>query len=197
MPDKRAILVISKTGGDVDAETELVTAAMLGGGGGASAANQLLQLTQEELTNTKIGEVQASPTANTLLGRLKDLYTAITGTLMVSGTVNVVNTILSNTYTTGDLTSTATTSTAIACEGVSQITLSLTLTTATTPPAIQLQGSDDEGTNYYNLGVPLTGVASSTVQTSISGVLPTHVRWKVSTAGNTIGAGWSINMRAM
>ena len=58
-----------------------------GGAGNASAANQQLQLTQETETNTRIGEVQASPTANTMLGRLKDLYTAITGTLTVSGTV--------------------------------------------------------------------------------------------------------------
>jgi hypothetical protein len=44
----------------------------------------------EDLTNTKIGEVQASPTANTLLGRLKDiwdklveLFNPITGTAKV------------------------------------------------------------------------------------------------------------------
>lgn len=34
--------------------------------------------------DAKIGEVQASPTSNTLLDRLKQLYTAITGTLTVA-----------------------------------------------------------------------------------------------------------------
>jgi hypothetical protein len=43
----------------------------------ATAANQTA-------TNALIGEVQTSPTANTLLDRLKQLYTAITGTLTVA-----------------------------------------------------------------------------------------------------------------
>lgn len=35
----------------------------------------------------RVGEVQASPTANTLLGRLKDIDDAVSGTLTVAGTV--------------------------------------------------------------------------------------------------------------
>lgn len=41
-----------------------------GGGGDASAANQLLML-------SRVGEVQADPTANTILARLKDILTEV------------------------------------------------------------------------------------------------------------------------
>ena len=101
----------------------------------------------------------------------------------------------SKTYTTDDLTSIATTGTALPCEGATLVDLSITLGTATTAPTIQVQGTHN-GTNWFNLGVPLLGIASSTVTTAISNVLPVQVRWKVSVAGATIGAGWSINLRA-
>lgn len=97
---------------------------------------------------------------------------------------------------TGDLTNISTTGYAVACEGATQFTMSLTLTTATTPPSIQLQGSDD-GTNYYNIGSPLAGVANSTQQMSSTGdALPSYMHWKVSSAGDTVGTGWKITLRA-
>lgn len=48
-----------------------------GGGGDASAANQVLQIAQETAINTVLGTVTASPTANTIAARLKDLLTGI------------------------------------------------------------------------------------------------------------------------
>jgi hypothetical protein len=47
------------------------------------AALQAIQAATEAL-GTKVGEVQVSPTVNTLLDRLKQIYTAITGTLTVA-----------------------------------------------------------------------------------------------------------------
>ena len=69
------------------------------------------------------------------------------------------------------------------------IQLVINLGTATTPPALQIEGSED-GINWYAMGTPLTGVASSTVQTTISGLSATYVRARVSTVGATVVAGY-------
>ena len=58
----------------LDANGNLKTTGGGGGGGDASAANQATQIAQ-------IGEVQASPTANTVLDRLKSLATLLSGGL--------------------------------------------------------------------------------------------------------------------
>lgn len=69
------------------------------------------------------------------------------------------------------------------------VQLVINLGTATTPPALQIEGSED-GVNFYAIGTPLTGVASSTVQVTISGVSATYVRARVSTVGATVVAGY-------
>ena len=69
------------------------------------------------------------------------------------------------------------------------IQLVINLGTATTPPALQIEGSED-GINWYAIGTPLTGVASSTVQLTIASVSPTFVRARVSTVGATVVAGY-------
>ena len=69
------------------------------------------------------------------------------------------------------------------------VQLVINLGTATTPPALQLEGSED-GVNWYAMGAPLTGVASSTVQLTVSGLSATFVRARVSTAGATVVAGY-------
>lgn len=74
--------------------------------------------------------------------------------------------------------------------GARNINLSINLGAATTPPELQLEGSDDNGLSWYALGSPLTGVASSTVETSVSGKSPTFVRARVSTAGVTVTPGY-------
>lgn len=63
--------------------------------------------------------------------------------------------------------------------------LVVSIGTATGAPAIQLEGSDDNGVSYYSIGSPLTAVASSTVQVSISGINSQMIRAKVSTAGSS------------
>lgn len=69
------------------------------------------------------------------------------------------------------------------------IQLAINLGTATVPPALQIEGSED-GINFYPIGSPLTGVASSTVQLTIAGVSATFVRARVSTVGATVVAGY-------
>ena len=69
------------------------------------------------------------------------------------------------------------------------VQLVINLGAATTPPALQLEGSED-GTNWYAMGTPLTGVANGTVQLTVSGLSATYARARVSTAGATVTAGY-------
>lgn len=69
------------------------------------------------------------------------------------------------------------------------IQLTINLGAATTPPALQIEGSED-GTNWYVIGTPLTGVANSTVQLTVSALSATFARARVSTAGVTVTAGY-------
>jgi len=73
--------------------------------------------------------------------------------------------------------------------GISNAQLVINLGTASTPPALQLEGSDDNA-NWYSLGAPLTGVASSTVQLTVVDVCPRFLRARVSTVGVTVVAGY-------
>ena len=61
---------------------------------------------------------------------------------------------------------------------------------ATTPPALQLEGSDDNGATWYALGTPLTAIASATVQTTVANVQAQLIRARVSTAGAAVTAGY-------
>jgi hypothetical protein len=65
---------------------DLLTGADLTAAGLATATKQDTGNTSLASIDTKIGEVQASPTANTVLDRLKAIATALSGTLAVSGT---------------------------------------------------------------------------------------------------------------
>ena len=69
------------------------------------------------------------------------------------------------------------------------VQLVINLGAATTPPALQLEGSED-GTNWYAMGTPLTGVANNTVQLTVSGLSATYTRARVSTIGATVVAGY-------
>ena len=60
---------------------------------------------------------------------------------------------------------------------------------ATTPPALQLEGSDDNGATWYALGTPLTAVASATVQATVANVQAQLLRARVSTAGSAVTMG--------
>ncbi len=60
---------------------------------------------------------------------------------------------------------------------------------ATTPPALQIEGSED-GTTWYAIGSPLTAVANSTVELTVVDRSALFVRARVSTAGATVTAGY-------
>lgn len=72
------------------------------------------------------------------------------------------------------------------------VQLVLNLGAATTPPALQLEGSDDNGATWYAIGSPLTGVASSTVQVTVNNVNSGLLRARVSTIGATVTAGFTL-----
>lgn len=59
---------------------------------------------------------------------------------------------------------------------------------ATTPPQLQLEGSDDNGASWYPIGTPLAAVASSTAQTTVANVQCGLIRARVSTAGAAVTA---------
>jgi hypothetical protein len=61
---------------------------------------------------------------------------------------------------------------------------------ATTAPALQMEGSDDNGASWYAIGTPLTAVASSTVQLTVLDINAALMRVRVSTAGATVTAGY-------
>lgn len=60
----------------------------------------------------------------------------------------------------------------------------------TTAPALQLEGSDDNGASWYAIGTPLTAVASSTVQLTVTNINAALLRARVSTAGVGVTAGY-------
>jgi hypothetical protein len=60
----------------------------------------------------------------------------------------------------------------------------------TTAPALQMEGSDDNGASWYAIGTPLTAVASSTVQATVTDINAALMRVRVSTAGAGVTAGY-------
>jgi hypothetical protein len=61
---------------------------------------------------------------------------------------------------------------------------------ATTPPQLQLQGSDDNGATWYAIGSPLAAVANSTVRVTVPDVQAQLARAMVPTAGTGVTAGY-------
>lgn len=82
------------------------------------------------------------------------------------------------------LTSTTSATAAIDTQGNTSAQLVVNLgAVTTTAPAIQIEGSDDHGATWYAIGTPLTGVASSSVQTTVNNIQANRIRARVSTAG--------------
>jgi hypothetical protein len=87
------------------------------------------------------------------------------------------------------LTTLSSTTASILSEGCRNLQLTINLGAATTAPALQLQVSED-GTNWVSVGTALTGVASSTVMTTVQNVSAKFARAIVTTAGATVTAGF-------
>lgn len=68
--------------------------------------------------------------------------------------------------------------------------LSINIGATTIAPILQLQGSDDGGTTWYNIGATLTAVASSTVQLTVPDINSALMRALVQTAGTGTTAGY-------
>lgn len=88
------------------------------------------------------------------------------------------------------LTTLSSTTPTLVTQGSSNLRLVVNIGAATTPPALQIQCSDDAGATFYNVGSPLTAVASSTVQATVTGLSCQMSRVIVTTAGNTVTAGY-------
>jgi hypothetical protein len=71
-----------------------------------------------------------------------------------------------------------------------RVQLVVNIGAATTAPALQMEGSDDNGTTWYAIGTPLTAVASSTVQVTVVDINAALMRVRVSTAGSGVTAGY-------
>lgn len=70
------------------------------------------------------------------------------------------------------------------------IQLQINIGAAATPPSITLQGSDDNGATWYNIGTALAAVANSTVQQVFNNLNAQLVRANVSSAGTGVTAGY-------
>lgn len=75
-------------------------------------------------------------------------------------------------------------------QGGKSAQLIINIGAATTPPTLQLQGSDDYGATWYSVGTTLAGVANSTVQLTIANVSSQFYRAIVSSAGSAVTAGY-------
>jgi len=75
------------------------------------------------------------------------------------------------------------------CGNAAQLIINVGAIT-TTAPQIQMEGSDDFGATFYAIGSPLTAVASSTVQVTVTGINAGAMRARVSTAGVGVTAGY-------
>ena len=76
-------------------------------------------------------------------------------------------------------------------EGTSNIQLVINIGTATTPPQLTLQASEDN-VNWFDVGTALTAVASSTVQLTVPNFSAKFIRARVSTIGNTVVTGYTL-----
>lgn len=89
------------------------------------------------------------------------------------------------------LTTAASTTATLTTQGIAQnAQLIINIGAATTAPALQLQASEDGGASWISLGTPLTAVASSTVQTTVTGITTSLLRAVVTTAGSSVTAGY-------
>ena len=71
-------------------------------------------------------------------------------------------------------------------QGCTNAQLVIAIGAATTPPTLQLQGSDDNGATWYAVGGTLAGIASNTVQLTVNNVNSQLLRANVTSAGTSV-----------
>lgn len=74
--------------------------------------------------------------------------------------------------------------------GATRAQLVVNIGAATTPPSLQLEGSEDNGVTWFPVGDPLNAVANSTVQLTVLNMNVPLLRAKVTTAGTGVTAGY-------
>lgn len=137
-----------------------------------------------------------SPTLSLRGNRVRYVQT-VTGTtpsftrsvqrLQSSGPVQQIAQIVDRTIT---LTTLNSTTPSLNVQDCMSAQLVVNIGAATTPPTLQLQGSDDNGASWYAVGATLAAVASSTVQLTVNNVNTQLLRATVTAAGNTVTPGY-------
>jgi hypothetical protein len=119
-----------------------------------------------------------TPSFTRAINRLQSSYPALVQRQLVDRTVSLTT-----------LNSTTPTILARDAGNATQLIINVGAIT-TTAPALQLEGSDDFGLTWYAIGSPLTAVANSTVQVTVSTINAAALRARVSTAGVGVTAGY-------
>lgn len=88
------------------------------------------------------------------------------------------------------LTTLASTTPSLNVQNCRNLQLAVNIGAATTAPALQIEGSDDNGATWYAIGTALTAIASSTVSLTVNNVQAQLIRARVSTAGAAVTAGY-------
>ena len=134
------------------------------------------------LTGNRVRYVQT-------LGGTTPSFTRAINRLQSSTNNEAVRQLIDRTINTNTLNSTTASIDTRDCGNRAQLVINVGAIT-TTAPAIQLEGSDDNGASWYTIGTPLTAVASSTVQFTITDINAALMRARVSTAGVGVTAGY-------
>jgi hypothetical protein len=79
---------------------------------------------------------------------------------------------------------------ALYVDGPADLHLVVNIGAATTPPALQLQVSEDNGASWVSVGAGVTAAASGTVKLKVPGEYARHVRAVVTTAGVGVTPGY-------
>lgn len=88
------------------------------------------------------------------------------------------------------LTTLSSTTPALIVSNCRNVGLVINIGAASTPPALEIQGSDDGGVSWYTIGTALTAVANSTVVRTVNNVHAERIRAIISSAGTTVTAGY-------
>jgi hypothetical protein len=79
---------------------------------------------------------------------------------------------------------------ALNIQATKNVSLVVNIGAATTAPALQLQGTEDNGATWINIGGALTAIANSTVKLTVVDVAFEMLRAVVSTAGAAVTMGY-------
>ena len=134
------------------------------------------------LTGNRVRYVQT-------LGGTTPSFTRVINRLQSSTNNEAVRQLIDRTINTNTLNASTSNLDTRDCGNRAQLVINVGAIT-TTAPAIQLEGSDDNGASWYSIGTPLTAVASSTVQLTVTDINAALMRARVSTAGVGVTAGY-------